>query len=464
MAKIWIMVQGRRVHVDDSFKTMTPEEQERTVNEIASQMPQQPQATDAAPAHSGIILPISRDQQGNVSFDPNAGILGFAKRAFELPGQVFRGEVDPRSEEGIGRVAEMASVVTPMNPALRGRFLRPARVKPPTWTDLKAAGGAGFDQVRDMGVDYSATAVQAMATAIRAQLERDGILPNLAPKAYKILDGLQNPPPGSVAPLAGLEAARRALKNAGKDYANPTEQLAAGRIRSGLDEFVQAADPATVVAGPAAAAAKADTAARANYAAGSRSKRLNNLEESSDLRAASANSGQNFENTLRRRATVIVDPTKPKLAAGYSKGELALIRKVAEGTASGNTLRFVGNLLGGGGGLGATAATGVLGGLSFLASGRPTMAAAVGLSAPILGFGLKKAAARTTRRAFRKADEAVRKRSPLYKDRLRNAPRIPDAPAFQSRAALYRAAAPAVTSPPSGAYQDWLEFLRRGGA
>ncbi len=56
-------------------------------------------APEASPEWSGSILPVSRDAQGNVQFDSNAGVLGALQRAVTLPGEVCSGEVDPMSEE-----------------------------------------------------------------------------------------------------------------------------------------------------------------------------------------------------------------------------------------------------------------------------------------------------------------------------------------------------------------------------
>lgn len=83
-----------------------------------------PSPAQAAPApqpqdqsFTSSILPASKDAQGNVSFDSNAGLLGMAKRAFMLPGDAMAGNVDPTSEEGIGRAVEFAGVFSPMSPA-----------------------------------------------------------------------------------------------------------------------------------------------------------------------------------------------------------------------------------------------------------------------------------------------------------------------------------------------------------
>lgn len=401
--------------------------------------PQQPKTSP----YKGAILPFSRDDQGNVSFDSNAGIVGALKRAFTLPGQVYKGEVDPASPEGLARAAEMAGVVSPVNPAVRAggnavgaawtRGTRPANPPAPSRDALYAASDAAYESARNMGVDYSADAVRNMAAGLRQSLERDGILEELAPKAFAVLKKLEQPPEGSVAPLAGLEAARRAFRNAGKDFNNPTDQLAADRLIRGIDEFVAGDVPGSVVSGPASAARAALGEARGNYAAASRSDRLAGVEDRADLRAAAANSGRNLDNTIRQRiADVLLDPRK---VAGFSAEERQALEEVVRGTATRNTLRTVGNLFGGGGGLGAVAAGGLAGTQAGGAYGG-LVGALLGVGVPATGWTAKSAGNAMTGRSLARVDKMTRKRSPLYDAIRADAP--PEVISPEARAALIR--------------------------
>lgn len=407
-------------------------------------------AFDKAPVYSGSILPLSKYRDGSVAFDSNAGVLGAVKRAFMLPGQVMKGEVQIRGDDGritdeaIERAGEMATVAGPVNPAIRagqraipgvaGATRREA-VPVPTAEELRAASQAGYNQVRDMGVDFSSTAITDLAGKTRMALEQDGILESLAPKTFRILSELQNAPAGSVAPLSGVEAARRAFGNAAKDFTNPTEQLAANRVIEALGKFTTKPDPATVVAGPAAAAGKLQADARANYAAAKRSERLAGVEERAELRSSGANSGQNLDNTLRQRAADIL--IRPKEAAGFSNEELAALEQVVRGGFKRNALRGVGNLLGGGGGMGAVV-SGAVGGLVGGAFGGPALGAAAGAGVPAAGLAAKAAAGRATSKAFKAVDEMTRMRSPLYEQLVKEAGTMAISP--ERRALLLRAA------------------------
>lgn len=386
----------------------------------------------------GNILPISKDSSGNVSFDPDAGIFGYLKRAFTLPGEAMRGEVPVADSQGmpsdqaIGRAMEMGSVVTPMTPGIRageqaipgvGRAMRQANVEPPSAEALKMAAKSGYDEVRDAGVDYTAQSVVNMADDIARALEADGVLGELAPKTFKILDKLRAAPEGSVAPISGVEAARRSFGNAAKDFANPTEQLAAKRAMAGLEKFVASPPEEAVVAGAAAEAGGKLAAARGNYAAFKRSEKLTGLGEAADIRAAVANSGQNADNATRQRLASLL--LKPKDAAGFDGAERAAIEQVARGVPGANPARTVGNILGGGGGLGTLLTGGIGGGAGAILGNAP--GAVIGATLPpAIGAGLKQVAAALTKGGLSKVDRMTRKRSPLYEEMLKRAAKEPD--------------------------------------
>lgn len=376
----------------------------------------------------GGILPFSRQADGDIQFDSDAGVVGAIKRAFFLPGEVMAGEVDPLSDEGIDRAAEMAAVANPANPAVRAgdrlipgasRAMRKPDVKAPTADELRDASTKGYEEARGMGVDYSSAAVSDMANSVRRELEADGILQELAPQTFSILKKLESAPADSVAPIQGLEAARRSFAKASRNFNNPTDQEAARRVRERLDGFLEDGDPGSVVAGPSTKAARTMRDARGNYAAAKRSDQLTGIEETAELRASVANSGQNLDNATRQRlASLLLNQRK---SAGFNGGERAAIERVARGTRGRNFLRGAGNVFGGGGGLGMML-TGSIGGGAGAMAGGP-VGAAIGAAVPtVAGSAMKSGAARLTQRGLRDVDEMTRRRSPLYEQRVRGTP------------------------------------------
>jgi hypothetical protein len=391
------------------------------------------------PQKMGGILPISTTPDGGWQFDSNAGVVGAVKRAFTLPGDVYTGKVqmnDPTtgrtSDEAIQRSMEMGSVFTPINPAVRAGDMaipgmaqapqRPAKIAVPTADELRNAASKGYNTARDMGVRYKSSAVADIAGQARMQLEQDGILAELAPKTFKIIDKLTNPPANSSAPLEGVLAARRALKNARMDFTNPTEKLAAERAIRVLDDFIGSADEAAVLAGPAAEAAKLVKDSAGNHAAAKRSDLIAGKLDRGDRQAAVANSGLNMDNAIRQRANDILN--SEKLQKGFSKFEIEMIRRVAEGDKTRNTVRFVGNLLGGGGGLQASV-SGAIGATIGSFIGGPAGAAIGATGVPAAGLAMKGVGGGMSRRAMQGVDLATRMRSPLYQDMLLNAPLEP---------------------------------------
>lgn len=382
--------------------------------------------------YTGQVLPISVDAEGKGHFDSNAGLLGMVKRAFMLPGDAMAGKVNPTSEEGIGRAAEFASVFSPMTPAVRAGEgmlaapnLKKARIEPPTAAALKEAGNQGYETARNMNVTYSSQGVADMAQQVRANLESRGIIPEVAPKTFAILDKLQSPPEGSVATISGVEAARRAFGHVGQDFSNLTDRGAGKFARSAVDDFLVATPEGVVVSGPATEAAREITNARGNIAASKRSEALTGIEDAAELRAAAANSGANTGNAIRSRVASLV--TNPKKLSGFTDAERAQLEAIVRGTIPQNVTRAAGNILGGGGGLGSAVSGAVAGTGAAVMSGQPLMAGA-GIAAPVIGAASKQVSNNLTRRALNAADEATRTRSPLYRQMVQDAPMVPRRP------------------------------------
>jgi hypothetical protein len=122
-----------------------------------------------------------------------------------------------------------------------------------------------------------------------------------------------------------------------------------------------------------------------------------------------------------------------KKIKGYDPEEIAMLEAVPTGTAPRNIMRYAGNLMGGGGGLGA----GVAGGLATtgaVAMGVPHGAAtAIGSAVPAVGAALKLGAGQGSKEALLAAEQAVRQRSPLFRESI---PGQDLAPPLQGRDAI----------------------------
>lgn len=384
---------------------------------------------------SGSFLPISRDEQGNVSFDSNAGVLGAVKRAFTLPGEVYAGQVDPLSDEGRSRAMEMATVVSPVSGAMKaGERAIPGIAKsmvketptPPTAEQLLKTGGEGFDAMRQTGATYPSSDVKRLSEALQTGMNTKGFDEVTAPQTFQKLRMLASPPEDSVATISNIHSARKSFGKIGQNFNNPADQAASAQVVRGLDKFIEAqskigaTDDATAAA--RAQAARLLKESNANYGAGKRSNLIGGIDESANLRAAAANSGTNLGNTIRSKVASAIE--QPKKISGFNKDETDMLEGIVRGSKSANATRKIANYLGGGGGLGALSSTAVGAGAGGLAGG-PVGAAIGATAAPLAGAGMKAVSNALTESALKAADAAIRSRSPLYQQMVKYAEKTP---------------------------------------
>jgi hypothetical protein len=404
------------------------------------------------PKASGSFLPVSKGQDGKISFDSNAGILGSIKSAFTLPGDVAAGRVDPREEPG--RVFELATLGSPVNPAIRAgdqliagaaKSLKPLKPAVPTTQELMDTAAGDFNKFRQSSWETTPQAVAEFSRGAQQKLwDEKGISDTDAGATFAKLRRIENAPPEAVAVTApNIKSLRESLGHTAQNF-NPQfakDQLAASRVINNLDDFVRANDAPSGVAGAAAPSQIYDRA-RGNAAAAYRSNEINGdldrattgLLERSEGRAQAANSGRNIDNTIRQKTASILE--RPKDISGLSSEEIAALEKVRDGGAGRNTARYIGNLLGGGGGLGQSLML-ALGGLGGGAAVGGPVGAAVGASLPVAGALSRGAANQLAKKDLRLVDEMMRKRSPMYEDRVANPQMVPQN--AETRAALIRA-------------------------
>jgi len=410
------------------------------------------------PAKSGGLLPISTTPDGGWQWDMNAGLPGMIKRAVTLPGDVLNNpgmmidaDTGRTSGEVIKRSADLAAVASPMNPAVRatgnilpgvgdvtGKGLEKV-VAPPSRDALKATGSRQFDEGREIGETfrYRPDVVSAFGSRISEVLRRKGFNESNAPQtvagiADKFGDGSR--------PLSydDLLAAKNYFQNIRTDFSKPQDRAASEMALDLLYRLIESGDERLVMGNPAASATYSNTgapitaaaaaakrvaelnqSARGNYAAYKRSDRITGKLDKADRQASAANSGVNIDNAIRQRANDILN--SEKLMQGYTPEEIAALRSVVDGNATRNTLRFVGNLFGGGGGLG----MGVTAFGTGSWAGDPVLGALIGGGTILSGRASKAGANVLARKAMQGTDEMTRMRSPLYDDLVKQAPLTP---------------------------------------
>jgi hypothetical protein len=270
----------------------------------------------------------------------------------------------------------------------------------PTIAELKTASTAGYGAPEIAGLEVKPSAIRGFSDQAQLALDKDGFNDILAPKTFGILQRLQKAPDGATVTGQNLDTIRKTLgKIAGSN--DPTEKAAASIAIDHLDEFVPKIGGQDVVAGDPTAAAAKWAEARGNYAAAKQSEKIDKKVVQAEVRAAAANSGMNVANTVRARMADVV--LNPKEARGLTPAEIDQAQAISEGTKTQNAMRFAGNMLGGGGGLGSVAA----------AAGGALLGGPAGALAPAVGYALKALSNRMTLNQAARLSEAIRMRAPL---------------------------------------------------
>jgi hypothetical protein len=232
----------------------------------------------------------------------------------------------------------------------------------PTTEQIYNAAGKGYDAIRDANVIIDPAHTAALADKIDAALKSAGyrnVPTNPGAAVMPLVDELRAPqsgkyvmgPNASVSQAstpADIEAVRKALNVAAK---SPENRDAVRIAQNAIDEFYGSMPKdGSVVAGDASDLSNTVNTARANYAAAKKSDTIKGVDQAADLRSSGANSGANYDNSVRSRlATILLDPKKRR---GFSSSELAQMEAIVRGNPVANLSRRLGNFMGGGGGLG----------------------------------------------------------------------------------------------------------------
>lgn len=345
------------------------------------------------------------------------------------------------TEAMIPVAAETALTMSPVNPAIRAgdkiipgaaKAFQAERAVVPTTEELAKAGGAEINAAKGSGLEINSSVLTGYSKDLQQGLF-DGsmfgktIHPVDAPATFAKLREIENAPPGSIVTAANLQSLRESLQATAQNF-NPAaakDQLAATLAIKRLDGLIPSVAEKDVLAGAPAATQNLFEAGRGNYAAGMRSNDITGvldrantgILERAETRAQAANSGRNIDNTIRSKVASVLE--KPKDVSGFSDEELAALNSVVEGGAGRNIARYIANLMGGGGGVGQSGMAAIGAGLGGAGGGIPG-AIVGGVIPAVVGSGAKAIANALAKRDLRSVDELLRKRSPLYSERVEN--------------------------------------------
>jgi hypothetical protein len=336
------------------------------------------------------------------------------------PNRVFAGKAGQREDLHPVEAVNMLSMALP---AGKGP------IKAPTEKALMDAGGAGYTAGRNSTVAMNGGALTSKMKNFQTGLRKAGQGPVIAPKTNSILDDLQQGihfSDGKSMSVGDYISFRQVLQHEAQGTGQ--EALAATKAIKRLDNLFDTTSPLNFSGASRAEIDHMRTTvkdARENFSAGYRSRTVTNKLTDVEQRANATNSGLNVDNPIRAKMRGLITPDTPSGTtragrSGYSADEQREMARINKGSRTINAARDVGNMLGGGGGIGRVVSGGaggaVGGGIGMLVGGPPGAAvgAAIGgTAAPVVGLGLKLAENAAAKKSMTQLANSVRLRSPL---------------------------------------------------
>lgn len=371
----------------------------------------------------GMLLPggASKSIAGKIASNVVAPAL-----ASETAGQLTQGT----AAEPIARIAGG------LGGGFAGARLGAAKLPPaPTLADIKAAGVEALKSPAVQDVRFDPIVANTISDHTISALRQERFNDTNAAKTFSVLEDLKtpvgpapemnlgtafNPPVKASEALANggmvehsyedFQAARRRLSDlAGK---GGEESAAATKAIDIIDESLKLVPQSALRAGNIDAMNAALERGRADYSSAMTGERVQDKLRNAELQAASSNSGANINNATKQKLRPLL--TTKSGRRGFTDDEQGAVEGAVRGSPIGNLARTGGNLLGGGGGLGAMV-TGMSG---FVASGGNP----IGLLAPAAGYGLKKIGDALTARKANAIVDLIKQRSPTMQEYLASLP------------------------------------------
>jgi hypothetical protein len=306
-------------------------------------------------------------------------IIGGAAQGV-LTSDAPRGDVLGRAKDAaigaaLGKVGDVGTkaVAKALTPAVKKVPVKPLE-------ELQKVKDAAYDAVEKTGVKYAPQSLQGAAQSITQLIGKD-IDPGLHPRVASVLNNLNDRFSKGPLSIKEVDNARRFVRaNIFDKASSDEEKRLGGMIVNGLDDFVESAGPADVIAGNADDAAKAIGTARDMNTRFKKSETVLDALEMAANRAGASGSGGNIDNATRQQMRRVLETTK-----NLSDQEKEILTAIVRGEKLSNVLRMVGKFSPTSGGLPAW--------LNLFAT---SVTGPLGLATAAVGAGAKTAADRMT--------------------------------------------------------------------
>lgn len=358
-----------------------------------------PIASTAAEVAGGLAFPVGR--AGPVRAGVATGALFGAGNS--------EGDIAQRASDAAisgGLSGALGAVASGVSRVVGGK----APSSAPSIGELKSAARQGYQSAAVKELELAPQTVSNAATGIRARLDAEGFDEIIGTKAHNILKRLESVPDGATLTGQNLHSIQKTLGKAAQSI-DPQERAAARMALNEFNGFLENIPAQAVKRGSVEDFVNTMREANANYARAMQASNIDSKIIQAETRAAAANSGMNVANTIRQRMADV--KLNPKQNRGMHPEDIAAAGQVAEGTALGNTIRKIGNIAGGGGGLG-TLAAGAVGATAGGVYGGDQQSIGIGgFALPALGFAMRGIGNRMTLNQAHRLSEAIRTRAPL---------------------------------------------------
>lgn len=301
-----------------------------------------------------------------------------------------------------------------------------SRAETPTTAELYSAANRDYGLLRGNQAVYESPHLATRADQLENRLLTEGYVRDDSPGTWRAIDRMRlaAEQPGGINTPGDVEAIRSGLNRIPRGEARATDRDSARVVKDELHDFLENPPLGAVRPGTERAAVQAgETAQRARdtWAGARRSNLIDNIISNAEDAAAAANSGLNRENVIRQAVKNLQKEPPPgqrSKLAGFSDEERAALNSVVHRGRIANTLRTVGNAMGGGGGVAtpllAMTGAGSAGAAAHYFGGDPATAGVVAGAIPLVGMGLRGASNRSARNAIDYANTLIHQRNPLY--------------------------------------------------
>lgn len=359
-----------------------------------------PIASTAAEVAGGLVVPVAKAVGPIKQAVATGAVYGAGNSEGDLAQRA--------SDAAVGGVASgaLGGVVAGLGRAVGSKA--PAAV--PSISELKDEARSLYRSPAIREFEVAPQSVSNAAAGIRAKLDAEGFDEIIGTKAHAILKRLESVPEGATSVTGlNLHSIQKTLGKAAGSI-DPQEKAAASMALREFNDFLENLPATRVLKGSADDFVNTMREANANYNAASQGAKIDKKTVDAQIRAGSVDSGMNAGATIRKRMAEVA--TKSSEQRGLRSEEIDMARDIAMGNRRENLLRKTGNMLGGGGGLGALA-SGAFGMSAAGAYGGDGHSSFMGLALPALGFAMRGMGNRMTLARAHDLSEIIRSRAPL---------------------------------------------------